>query len=83
MMNSALRMNPIRFGCGGQKKQGFVAHRSASDSRMTPMRVTFGAISLSISTHFPPIENPKLLNSIRLPRGAYARGPGRRCLQLH
>src|SRR5215831_15751342 len=38
-------------------------------SRMTPTRVTFGAISLSSSSHFAPISYSNVVNPVMLPPG--------------
>src|SRR5215470_371031 len=38
-------------------------------SRSTAARVTRGAISLSTSSHFPPIPNSKEVNPVALPTG--------------
>ena len=42
---------------------------ATKDSRRTATRVTFGAISLSNSNHFPPIEYSKLVKPVTLPPG--------------
>ena len=40
-----------------------------SGLKMTVTRVTAGAISLSISSHLPPIEASNSANPVRLPPG--------------
>jgi hypothetical protein len=42
-------------------------------SRSTATRPTFGAISLSNSSHFPPIEYSKLVKPVTLPPGVKSR----------